>query len=74
MVVVVLCTKVLSRRYEKVIVFEDDVRFRPFFGERFRHVMHEVASIQLNWDLLYVSSHTSSSVCVMYLICHYTAR
>jgi len=49
---VVLCTKVLANRYEKVIVFEDDVRFRPFFHERLRYTMYEVASINLDWDLM----------------------
>ena len=52
--VVAMCTKILSNRYEKVIVFEDDVRFRPFFHERFRYTMHEVAATGLDWDLMYV--------------------
>ena len=49
---VVLCTKVLANNYEKVIVFEDDVRFRPFFHERFRFTMYEVVSKELDWDLM----------------------
>jgi len=52
--VVVVCTKVLTHRYEKVIVLEDDVRFRPFFHERFHYTMYEVNSTGLDWDLMYV--------------------
>ena len=47
-----MCTKVLANNYEKVIVFEDDVRFRPFFHERFRFTMYEVVSKELDWDLM----------------------
>jgi len=47
-----MCTKILANRYEKVIVFEDDVRFRPYFHERFRYTMYEVASTNLDWDLM----------------------
>jgi len=46
--------KVLTHRYEKVIVLEDDVRFRPFFHERFHYTMYEVNSTGLDWDLMYV--------------------
>jgi len=54
-----MCAKILSNRYEKVIVFEDDVRFRPFFHERFQFTMYEVTATGLDWDLLYVVHYFS---------------
>jgi len=60
-----VCAKVLSNRHEKVIVFEDDVRFGPFFHERFSKMLQEVAATGLDWDLMYVHAlliHVNVSV------------
>ena len=43
-------------------MFEDDVRFRPFFHERFQYTMYEVATTRLDWDLMYVLDCVSIAV------------
>ncbi|XP_032818430.2 procollagen galactosyltransferase 1-like [Petromyzon marinus] len=48
-------TEVVERRMEKVVVFEDDVRFELFFKKRLLRLMTEVAAAGLEWDLIYLA-------------------
>ncbi|KAA0203617.1 hypothetical protein HAZT_HAZT002377 [Hyalella azteca] len=38
----------------KVLLFEDDIRFEPFFREHVTSLMSHVAEINLDWDLIYL--------------------
>ncbi len=47
---------VLDNEYNEVIVFEDDIRFEPFFREKLVSLRQELASLDndLNWDLVFL--------------------
>ncbi|KAK3088467.1 hypothetical protein FSP39_019538 [Pinctada imbricata] len=45
---------ILEKGYKKVIVFEDDVRFEPYFRTRTKNVMKEVEERVPDWELLYL--------------------
>ncbi len=45
---------VLAKGYDDVIVFEDDVRFEPFFAKKIAAVRREVADLGLDWDLIFL--------------------
>lgn len=47
----------MSNRYKKVIVFEDDVRFRPYFIQKLNFLMEETKTAIPDWDLMYGSSY-----------------
>ena len=42
----------VEKGYEKVVVFEDDVRFEPFFRKKLQKIMEEVAEKFEVWDLM----------------------
>ncbi|KAL5012579.1 hypothetical protein ScPMuIL_011130 [Solemya velum] len=44
----------LDNNYERIIVFEDDVRFEPYFRRKFFNMMREVDTKVPDWDLLYI--------------------
>ncbi len=44
--------QVIKNNYEKVIVFEDDLRFEPFFKRKMQQLMQEAQTYQSNWDLM----------------------
>ena len=38
----------------QVLLFEDDIRFEPFFKEHVDLLMRHVEEINLDWDLIYL--------------------
>uniref|UniRef100_H2YSF8 Glycosyl transferase family 25 domain-containing protein n=1 Tax=Ciona savignyi TaxID=51511 RepID=H2YSF8_CIOSA len=46
--------EVVEKRMEKVIVFEDDLRFEVSFNRRLENVMREIEDADLEWDLIYL--------------------
>ena len=47
----------VERNYERVAVFEDDLRFEPYFNTRLSRIMKEVDVDRIEWDLMCVSSY-----------------
>ena len=47
-------TDVVKNQYDKVIVFEDDIRFEPYFKAKIEHLHHELESLSLDWDLIFL--------------------
>lgn len=45
---------VLEKKYSAVVVFEDDLRFEPYFRTKLRNIMEEVAIKVPDWDLIYL--------------------
>merc|ERR1712227_220574 len=39
---------------EKVLIFEDDIRFEPYFLSKLDHLIRELDSIRDQWDLVYI--------------------
>ncbi|XP_012945461.1 procollagen galactosyltransferase 1 [Aplysia californica] len=46
--------EVVAKNYQKVIVFEDDVRFEPYFRKKLGALMYEVEEKFDVWDLIYL--------------------
>ncbi|ESO96194.1 hypothetical protein LOTGIDRAFT_231876 [Lottia gigantea] len=46
--------EVIAKKYEKILIFEDDVRFEPYFKRKLYHLMDEVDKLVPNWDLVYL--------------------
>ena len=46
--------EIVERKYDKVIVFEDDVRFKPNFRSDLQTVMSEITELNEPWDLIYL--------------------
>ena len=44
--------QIVDKNHSSVIVFEDDVRFENGFVRKLKAVMEEVASLNLDWDLM----------------------
>ena len=42
----------MEKGYEKVVVFEDDIRFEPYFRRRLGYIMDEVRYLKVDWDLM----------------------
>lgn len=47
--------EVIARNLQQVVVFEDDLRFRPNFKSDLGAMMAEVNALKLEWDLIYLS-------------------
>lgn len=45
---------VVKNGYKQAIVFEDDVRYRPYFKTKLTRLMDEVARTVKDWDLIYL--------------------
>ena len=45
----------MKNRYDRVLVFEDDIRFEMFFKNSLQQVLDEANAAKIDWDLLYVS-------------------
>lgn len=43
--------QVVDKKYESVLILEDDVKFEPYFRARVESIMGEVRAIG-DWDLL----------------------
>lgn len=46
--------EMVVRGLQTAIVFEDDIRFEPYFRHKIQTLMQEIASLQLDWDLIYL--------------------
>ena len=44
----------VARGHQRIIVFEDDLRFASYFHYRLEKLMEEVEALQLDWDLIYL--------------------
>ncbi|KAK4326790.1 hypothetical protein Pmani_002716 [Petrolisthes manimaculis] len=44
---------IANNGYEKVLLFEDDIRFEPYFIEKVIHMRNEADSL-VDWDLIYL--------------------
>lgn len=44
----------IDRGYERIIVFEDDIRFEPEFLENMDALYEELERLKLEWDLVYL--------------------
>jgi len=53
---------VIKKKYSKVIVFEDDVRFEPYFRSKMQRLLAELEAIKLNWDLIFLGRKILNSV------------
>ncbi|CAL4124140.1 unnamed protein product, partial [Meganyctiphanes norvegica] len=45
---------IVKNGYKEVIVFEDDIRFEPYFREKIIYIMKEAKELTDEWDLIYV--------------------
>lgn len=46
--------QIVERQLDSALVFEDDVRFQGFFKRRLARLMEDIASMELDWDLIYL--------------------
>jgi len=44
----------LENNYEKVLILEDDIRFRPYFTEKLQYLMEELDTSAPYWDLVFL--------------------
>ncbi|ROT72094.1 hypothetical protein C7M84_009553 [Penaeus vannamei] len=44
---------IVNNGYEQVLLFEDDIRFEPFFKEKVRHMVRQSTEL-VDWDLIYL--------------------
>ncbi|XP_045597644.1 glycosyltransferase 25 family member [Procambarus clarkii] len=44
---------IVNNGYEKVLLFEDDIRFEPYFREKVKHMIRQADRL-LQWDLIYL--------------------
>lgn len=51
----------VARGHERVLVFEDDLRFASYFHYRLEKLMDEVDELQLDWDLVYLGRKVMKS-------------
>ena len=42
----------MDRQLEKSLIFEDDIRFEPYFPEKLSSLMDEADRLALDWDLM----------------------
>lgn len=45
---------VIEKKHESIIVFEDDIRFEPYFREKVQQLRAEVEKLSLDWDLIFL--------------------
>merc|ERR1719245_1284328 len=46
--------QIVESDLETVLIFEDDIRFEPYFQSKFDHLIRELDSIREQWDLVYI--------------------
>ena len=46
--------QIVESDLEKVLIFEDDIRFEPYFQSKLDHLIRELDSIRDQWDLVYI--------------------
>lgn len=44
--------QVVANGYRSVIVFEDDIRFEPYFRRKLDNLLLEMKRLNLDWDLV----------------------
>ena len=45
---------VIDKGHDKVIVFEDDIRFEPYFIAKLHHLEDEIKKLDLDWHLIFL--------------------
>ena len=45
-------TQIVERKLERSLVFEDDIRFEPYFQQKLSNFMHDVDSLKMDWDIM----------------------
>jgi collagen beta-1,O-galactosyltransferase len=45
---------VIAKGYDKVLIFEDDIRFEPFFVAKLENMLTELDGIRDMWDLVFL--------------------
>jgi collagen beta-1,O-galactosyltransferase len=45
---------IIDKKYSKVVVFEDDVRFEPYFRSKMQRLLAELETLKLEWDLVFL--------------------
>jgi len=46
--------EIIDRDLDKVLVFEDDIRYEAFFKPKLNHLLEELETIRDKWDLVYI--------------------
>ena len=45
---------VVDRGYQKILIFEDDIRFENYFRPRMLAIWRDIHRLQLDWELIYL--------------------
>ncbi|MCL4135107.1 UNVERIFIED_CONTAM: hypothetical protein GTU68_016328 [Idotea baltica] len=45
---------IVKNGYKEVLVFEDDIRFEPFFTNKLSYMMDQISQLNLKWDFIYL--------------------
>ncbi|XP_076046974.1 glycosyltransferase 25 family member [Oratosquilla oratoria] len=45
---------VVDNGYDEVLVFEDDIRFEPYFRDKIQYMRNQIDELDLDWDLIYI--------------------
>eukprot|EP00092_Neocalanus_flemingeri_P098726 GFUD01125898.1.p1 GENE.GFUD01125898.1~~GFUD01125898.1.p1 ORF type:complete len:476 (+),score=131.74 GFUD01125898.1:82-1428(+) len=45
---------IIASEHETVLVFEDDIRFEPYFGQKLEYLLEELRTIPDRWDLVFL--------------------
>ena len=43
---------VIQNNHERILIFEDDQRFQPYFHQKLQHVLYQAHSSYVDWELL----------------------
>jgi collagen beta-1,O-galactosyltransferase len=43
-----------DKGYEKILIFEDDIRFENYFRQRMLNIWRDIDRLKLDWDLIYI--------------------
>ena len=49
----------IAQGHERVLIFEDDIRFEPFFVAKLENLLAELEDIRDKWDLVFLGTGTS---------------
>ena len=51
----------VENKYSEIAVFEDDLRFEPYFRTKLDRIMDDIDSREIEWDLMCVSKLSKAS-------------
>jgi len=46
--------EIVERKLERSLIFEDDIRFEPYFQQKLSNFMHDVDKLKVDWDIIYL--------------------